>query len=57
MAYKSAKVAAVRAREMRMKSRQAETCFIAYGSRESRVTSVALSKRDDWAMVHPRKTR
>lgn len=57
MAYKSAKVAAVRAREMRMKSRQAETCFIAFGSRESRVTSVALSKRDDWAMVHPRKTR
>lgn len=57
MAYKSAKVAAVKAREMRMKTNHAETCFMAFGSRESRVTSVALSKRDDWVMVHPRKTR
>lgn len=57
MAYKSAKFTAVKAREMKMSARQKGVCFVAFGSRESRVTTVALSKREDWAMVHPRKTR
>lgn len=57
MAYKSAKTTAVKTREMRMRARQTETCFVAFGSRESRVTTVALSKREDWAMVHPRKIK